>query len=191
MTPFEPDNLPHVHRIGKYASGLMDLCDWASVHTKGSLAVEVGSYLGESAQIISRYYRTLWCVDPWGNNHQGTPAEDIFLKRFPGANTPQGCVTSWGSWVYMLKMESPRASFHFEDPLDFLYIDGNHDYAPCKADIEAWVPKVKQGVVAGHDYDPILQPGVVKAVDEVLGKPENVFIDTSWAFVVGEVSKYA
>ena len=184
MIPFVPDNLPHVHRLGKYQDGLIDLCTWAKGRMGGSRAVEVGSYLGESAQIISRYYATLWCVDLWGNHHLGTPAFDIFLKRFPDSDKPGGCTTEWGSQVFALRMASPGAADRFDGPLDFVYIDGNHGPAECKADIQAWLPKVRHGIIAGHDYELVLQPGVVKAVDEMLGKPAKVFVDTSWAFVI-------
>ena len=37
-----------------------------------------------------------------------------------------------------------------------------------KADLAAWVPKVR-GVIAGHDYDPVKFPGVVSAVNEAFG----------------------
>jgi predicted O-methyltransferase YrrM len=39
-------------------------------------------------------------------------------------------------------------------PIDFLFIDGGHDEANAKPDIENWVPLVKSGgYVAFHDYD--------------------------------------
>jgi predicted O-methyltransferase YrrM len=37
--------------------------------------------------------------------------------------------------------------------LDAVFIDGDHGYAACAADIAAWRPKVRAGgIVAGHDY---------------------------------------
>jgi hypothetical protein len=56
--------------------------------------------------------------------------------------------------------------------LDFIYIDGRHDYAGVKEDVEAWYPKLKEGgLFAGHDFVPdgILQTGdfgVQKGVSE-------------------------
>jgi predicted O-methyltransferase YrrM len=51
--------------------------------------------------------------------------------------------------------------------LDFVFIDGAHDYASVKADIAAWRTKVKPGGwMAGDDYNPPLWPGVVQAVQE-------------------------
>lgn len=53
-----------------------------------------------------------------------------------------------------------------DESLGFLFIDAAHDYESVKADLHAWVPKVKQGgIVAMHDY---LSPdyGVNKATKE-------------------------
>lgn len=39
---------------------------------------------------------------------------------------------------------------------DFIYIDADHSYAGCLADIKAYWPKLKDGgIMAGHDYDDI------------------------------------
>ena len=50
--------------------------------------------------------------------------------------------------------------------LDFVFIDADHCYESCSADIKAWYPKVRKGgVVSGHDYSGRHQ-GVCRAVDE-------------------------
>lgn len=37
--------------------------------------------------------------------------------------------------------------------IDFIFVDGDHSYAACKADIAAWAPFVKHGgVIAFHDF---------------------------------------
>ncbi len=57
------------------------------------------------------------------------------------------------TWEFM-RMTSLEAASKFDDAqLDFVYLDGDHDYAPFLADLKAWWPKVKPGgVVAGHDW---------------------------------------
>ena len=63
--------------------------------------------------------------------------------------------------------------------LHMVFVDGNHSYEGCKADIEAWLPNlVEGGIIAVHDYekhkldDPVQKikgwGGVDKAVDELL-----------------------
>jgi hypothetical protein len=65
---------------------------------------------------------------------------------------------------------SVDAAKDFEDEsLDFVYIDANHDYESVKADIEAWLPKVKKGgIISGHDYcrRGNMNFGVIEAVNE-------------------------
>jgi len=58
------------------------------------------------------------------------------------------------------------ASLFGDGELDLVYIDADHSYEGCKADIEAWFPKVKaDGFMAFHDY---INPayGVNRAVKE-------------------------
>lgn len=55
------------------------------------------------------------------------------------------------------------------ESLDFVYIDGNHEFSHVVADICAWYPKVRKGgIVAGHDFisrrDPLLNMHVPEAV---------------------------
>jgi predicted O-methyltransferase YrrM len=50
--------------------------------------------------------------------------------------------------------------------IDFIFIDGDHSYAACKADIEAWTPFVKRGgVIAFHDFGSRAD-GVTRAIFE-------------------------
>jgi len=50
---------------------------------------------------------------------------------------------------------------------DSIYIDACHEFAECKADIQAWLPMLRPGgVIAGHDYwTPNI--GVMEAVNEL------------------------
>lgn len=56
---------------------------------------------------------------------------------------------------------------------DFVFIDADHSYQGCLADIEAWAPKVRPGGwLCGHDYDLPQFPkfGVTQAVTEYLAR---------------------
>lgn len=51
----------------------------------------------------------------------------------------------------------------FDNFFDMVFIDGLHAFLDCKADIQAWLPKVKKGGwIGGHDYPS--RPGVKMAV---------------------------
>ena len=66
-----------------------------------------------------------------------------------------------------IKSLSVNAAKLYEDKsLDFVLIDGAHDYTSVCNDIEAWLPKVKSGgVLAGDDWP---YPGIQAAVRKKL-----------------------
>lgn len=60
------------------------------------------------------------------------------------------------------------AKMFADESLDFVYVDGAHEYDDVKADIEAWLPKVKKGgIIAGDDYGVGIHPDVKRVVDEL------------------------
>lgn len=68
--------------------------------------------------------------------------------------------------IIWLKGLSERVAKDIPNGLDFVYIDGNHDYGYVKKDIELYWPKVRVGgILGGHDFRPD-ERGVVKAVLE-------------------------
>jgi hypothetical protein len=83
--------------------------------------------------------------------------------------------------VKMLSVEA--AKLYDDNSLFFVFIDGSHLYESIKADIIAWLPKVKSGgFIGGHDID---QPeefnGVRKAVDELIGPANITIYNKRWA----------
>lgn len=56
-------------------------------------------------------------------------------------------------------------------PLDLVFIDGDHSFEGCMADLITWVPKVKKGgMILLHDADTASFPGVQLAIREFCGK---------------------
>jgi len=83
--------------------------------------------------------------------------------------------------AFLLMMDSIRAANCYPSQwFDFVYIDAAHDYKSVKADIKAWLPKIKSGGwLCGHDYGYF--DGVTKAVDELF---KNVEQDTDYTWFV-------
>ena len=89
-------------------------------------------------------------------------------------------------------------------PVDLVFVDGEHSYEGCKADVEAWLPHIKDGgIIAVHDYDksdikpaadgyhadgphPQDWPGIDTAIHELLlGKYDTITqVDSLIAFRV-------
>lgn len=57
--------------------------------------------------------------------------------------------------------------------LDFVYIDGNHNYEFVKDDLIWWNQIREGGILAGHDYDSYDGQDVKKAVDEFVESMSN------------------
>lgn len=63
-----------------------------------------------------------------------------------------------------LQQDSTQA--HINDEVNVIFIDGDHTYEGCKADIDNWYPQMaKGGVMLFHDAD-ATSPGVVQAIEE-------------------------
>ena len=71
--------------------------------------------------------------------------------------------------VEIIALPSVEAAQRFEDgSVDFLFIDGTHDYENVKADLLAWLPKLRPGGhIAGDDAN---WRGVKEAARELLGE---------------------
>lgn len=160
--------------------GLRDLISWLE---HGTVMVEIGSFAGESAEEFLRHAKIshLHAIDPWQGGYDandpasgltGQPAIeaefDERMKAFPGRSTKY-------------RMGSAEAVRLFRDrSLDFVYIDALHTYEGVKSDIALWHSKIREGgFIGGHDYDSSF-PGVIRAVDEAFGSPDQGFSEHSW-----------
>lgn len=94
------------------------------------------------------------------------------LGQFPGRFT-------------VLEMFSLDAAEHVPDEsLDYVYIDGNHDFAHVYSDLAAWSKKVRPGgIVSGHDYSVISKIPSFQVVEAVLAYTMHMKI-RPW-FVLG------
>jgi hypothetical protein len=72
--------------------------------------------------------------------------------------------------VSLIIADSVAASRLFANAsVDWVHLDARHDYESVKADLRAWLPKVKRGGwLSGDDFDEVKWPEVVKAVGDLL-----------------------
>lgn len=153
--------------------------------------LEIGAYMGESTHMFlsSGLFRGGFTViDPWEGPHKGLQSKgdieqfswDKIKKDFEN-NVEMFYDRNWCD-VNVIRGWSQNAHTLIEDEsLDFIYIDGDHTYMGVKEDIQNYLPKLKKGgLMAGHDYELDTWSGVVDAVDHTIGKPERVFMDSSW-----------
>lgn len=123
--------------------------------------VEIGTDEGEYAEVLLQTIPNLGldCVDPWkaeayepGYQPESYEKQEYFDKRYE--KTATRLEKYLGEQCTLIKMTSMNALKHFEDDsLDFVYIDGNHDFLNVTQDMHYWLKKVKPGgILAGHDY---------------------------------------
>jgi beta-1,4-mannosyl-glycoprotein beta-1,4-N-acetylglucosaminyltransferase len=160
----------------------------------GSHFVEIGSWLGCSTsymavEIINSGKDIKFdCIDPWNGSDGGN--ESLYsddLKKLRDKNT-----TLYDEFTRNIELVkdyvNPIKSYSYEcvnnyenNSIDFLFIDGSHEYEPVKRDLEEWYCKVKDnGIIAGHDFMFIDCPGVYNAVNDFFGKENVSTINTSW-----------
>jgi hypothetical protein len=127
--------------------------------SSGGIFVEVGTWEGgfSHALLSQTACAKLYCVDPYKhfiNNEYPDGMNDLSQKQFDDKYAAtQQYLQPFGTRVEFIRAESVLAAAQFEDnSLDFVYIDGNHDYKYVLNDIRTWYPKVKPGgVLCGDD----------------------------------------
>lgn len=139
----------------------------------GSRFVEVGSWLGRSAALMAVEIENsgknieFVCVDPWDDG--GPDLRDTRYFKELGVHDVYDVFTMNMRPVLhrikMMRMGSVEAAKFISDgTVDFVMLDGDHSYEAVKADIAAWLPKMRPGgIVSGDDYT---WPGVEQAVSE-------------------------
>lgn len=173
-------------------SGFLPLYDEA-VRTarEGAVFVEVGVALGHSIAYLARRVLDagkrveVWGVDPWGGTGRNGEQNE-FAERAGGDFTlfieeMRRHAPAELEIVRIVRAPSVRAAALFKDEsVDFVLIDGPHDVDSVRADIDAWLPKVRPGgVLAGDDHE-AHYPGVEEACREAFGPRGYEVIGTSW-----------
>lgn len=154
------DNLPFEGWVESTRETLYELFGELGF-TKGA---EIGVRMARnSAEILKRVPNSyLLLIDPWDAYLRvSNERQESYYKNAVARMEP------FKERVQFMRMTSMDAVKYVPDAaLDFVYIDGRHDFDYVMADIIAWTPKVRKGgIVSGHDYYHFYQGGVVQAVE--------------------------
>ncbi|HEY6045478.1 MAG TPA: class I SAM-dependent methyltransferase [Pyrinomonadaceae bacterium] len=165
----------------------------------GSCFVEVGTYLGRSicslGEVVAASHKRFTVIGI--DNCLGSGSEGPKQKDYHGAAVAQGGGTlagtlhqnilacGYGNLISLIIADSITASRLFANAsLDWVHLDARHDYASVKADIEAWLPKVKRGGwLSGDDYDEIKWPEVIAATRDLLPRA-TPWSTQQWRWIV-------
>ncbi len=158
---------PQAHEVEGHLSRLegITLRDIARRYASNGIIVEIGSYLGKSSNyLVSSLSKGghLYCIDPWFGKgdwilSKETDTYDQFLAN----------MKAWTGKFTALRGYSAEIVQNWIQPIDLLFIDGDHTYEGCILDIRLWFPFLKKdGWICLHDYgNPC---GVKQAVQDTL-----------------------
>ena len=160
-------------------AGLIDLCKSINSRRNIKSMVEIGTYKGDSARIFHEMFDTsmIYCIDPWVSGYDDNDVASKSDMRqieqefdYKTAILPR---------IIKLKGTSCDIKGLYDlQSIELAYIDGCHRYLSVCSDLRFWHKRVTLAI-AGHDYV-VHWPEVILAVDEIIGKPDEIFKDGSW-----------
>lgn len=150
-----------------------------------NIGAEIGVEVGRYSKVLCEANKDLllYCIDPWeaypeykaAKNHKSF--EDNYKatkERLAGYNCR-----------IIRKKSADAVKDFFSCYMDFVYIDGNHQFEYVLQDLELWTKIIRRnGIIFGHDYD---KPEVKEAVDFYV-KENN--IDTLFVLGTGRYSSW-
>lgn len=150
------------------------------------LAVEIGSWQGKSSVCLARglagkFQPRLCCIDPFdastgdasaGEYDDRARAADAGLRAAFEANVRDAGVREL---LDVRQGMSHDQAADFRDPIDLLFLDGDHSYAAVRQDFADWAPKVRPGgYLVMHDVRHPVHDGPRRVVEE------SVLTDPRW-----------
>jgi hypothetical protein len=159
--------------------------------------VEIGTYSGEGAVILSGYFFEVVAVDPWSwkdgeELFDGFTGNPDSLADWTPTPPSELIEEAFDKNVEGISNIRKVKAFDFDivddfdnDSLDAVYIDSIHTFDSLMATVRRWLTKIRSGgYLAGHDYSDSWK-GVVEAVDQIsrmLHQQPVVYCDGSWRF---------
>lgn len=137
------------------------------------VGVEIGVLGGSgSVAMLERMSNLkLYCIDPW-QHFEGRGFEAEREQEFHNRNYEESKkrLAKFGDRAIILRMTSDEAVKIVKEPLDFVYIDGDHSENQVRRDIINWKKKLKpRSIFSGHDWQ---IDHIKKAVRELVGEPK-------------------
>jgi len=161
-------------------------------HIEKPVGAEIGVFKGECSGHLMQLHPglKLYLVDLWSSDSYKDKSDDSATLQYRQIYEKE-CkdnlkfVTELKNYysgrLEIIQSDSVKAAELFEnESLDFAFVDADHSYFAVKADILAWLPKIKKlGCIMGHDYG--IFDGVKKAVDEIF---KNIETDSDYFWSV-------
>lgn len=147
---------------------------------RGKAMIEIGSYQGESTEIFAKIFDKIYAIDPWVNGYDhydiSSHATEMSLveKAFDEKLTQHGNIIK-------IKETSDNFFAKFKGKVDFIYIDGNHQYEYILRDL---INASKfTNFFGGHDWGMESLDKAIKTflqIENTNNLPINIYKDSSW-----------
>lgn len=154
-----------------------------------NIGVEVGVLKGEHAEVLCQHNPNLklYCVDAWQGYRGYTDYLDKRLQSF--YDEARERLASYNC-VLVRKFSVEAAKDFADSSLDFVYLDGAHDFQNVVNDIAEWTKKVRPGgVLYGHDFKRTTNPNFNCHVVDAVGAWAYAHRINPW-FVTGTRGAY-
>lgn len=149
---------------------------------RGGRIVEIGSFRGRSAIVLARAAAPdveIVAIDPHAGNDRGPQEIDGFAAEAAEdhevfeANLTRAGVRGR---IRHVRAMSDEAHPSVDDPIDLLYIDGAHRFAPARTDIRDWGARVADGgTMLIHDS--------FSSVGVTLAIVAELFLGARWRYI--------
>lgn len=116
------------------------------------VGAEIGVDKGEFSQKLAQTGLKLYAIDPWLANKEYRISRR--QSKLDAAYQQAKKILAPYPNCLIIKKTSMEAVEDFADEsLDFVYIDGNHEFRYIAEDLVEWTKKVRTGgIISGHDY---------------------------------------
>lgn len=153
-----------IHNVGR--RGLAELFGELGLNT----GAEIGVREGEYSEILCKANPKLkLCgIDPYVSytgyrDHIKNESFEIYYEVAKKRLAPY-------NYKFVRKFSLDALDDFPDQSLDFVYIDGNHDFKNCADDITEWTKKVKNGgIISGHDYIKYKRPTNIHCYEVING----------------------
>ena len=117
------------------------------------VGLEIGTHQGEYTEKLCQSGLQIYTVDPWkGFKGQGGQQRYDEIQETYHQNAIQR-LSKYTNCTILRKTSMEALEDFGDGSLDFVYIDGDHNFRHASADILEWSKKVKKGgIISGHDY---------------------------------------
>lgn len=140
---------------------------------KDGVYLEIGSWMGLSSitvanALLSRFNfnAQVFCVDTWEGSMEHKDMPEIKGRQLYSIFEENVRNSRMDHFIRAVRGDSVQIGKSWDGPLaDIIFVDGDHSFQGCYADIRAWLPRLKPGGrMLGHDATPG-EGGVREALD--------------------------